>query len=87
MTTYHIFGKIKHVHGPNIGFPEEEELEVLKAGELVIIDLDYIYDENDTNIEWPDGSSISRECERRYRADKNKQRLEKIRARKMNESR
>lgn len=38
---------------------------ILKTGEYVIIDLDYIYRENAVNIEW--GNSMTREFERRYR--------------------
>lgn len=74
---YHILSGINHVHAPNIGFPEEQT-EVLGPGELVIIDLDYIYPENSQDIIWPDGASISRRFERKYKFEKNMQRLEKI---------
>lgn len=77
---YHILSGINHVHAPNIGFPEEQT-EVLGPGELVIIDLDFIYAEGDKNIIWPDGATISRKFERKYKFEKNMQRLEKIKQR------
>lgn len=77
----HILIGINHVHEPNIGFPEEQT-EVLGPGELVIIDLDYIYAEDAQNIIWPDGASISKKLERKYKFGKNMQRLEKIKQRK-----
>ncbi len=36
-------GKPKRSFGPNVGISKDEDVEVLGAGELVIIDLDYIY--------------------------------------------
>ena len=69
---------IKEIHRPNIGFPEErssqQEMlrEPLKAGDIVIIDLDFIYEENDRNIIWEDYPSHSIEFEMRYRKEKTK---------------
>lgn len=81
---------IKEVHRPNIGFPEErnsqQEMlrEPLKAGDIVIIDLDFIYEENDRNIIWEDYPSHSIEFEIRYRKEKTQERLQKIQERRKN---
>lgn len=57
-----------------VGYIEDEDFstndEVLKAGELVIIDSDYIYYENDPYIEW--GDSLAAKFEDRYKLEKNR---------------
>lgn len=37
------FNGIENVYKPNLGFEENNDVEVLKKGELVLIDLDYVY--------------------------------------------
>lgn len=63
------FDRVDEVHGPNIGFPDDDKVECLEPGELVVLDLDYIFDESDPKIIWPFGGSISRELEDRYQAE------------------
>ncbi len=47
---------------------------ILKEGDLVILDADFIYDENDPNINWPNISSFFSydEFEKRYQSEKKK---------------
>ena len=51
-----------------------ETQNVLDEGELVVIDLDYIFDANDTKIAWPKGR-YSREFEQRYQEEMRKKNL------------
>lgn len=55
-------------YGPNLGFKSDESpSRVLKAGELVIIDVDFIYDENEGSISTPGRNS--EEFEKRYQKE------------------
>ena len=49
-----------------LGLEEYRGNEVLKAGDYVILDADWIFDENDKNIEYSDSKNIVMEFEKRY---------------------
>lgn len=56
-----------------VGYREDEEFdlneEVLRKGELVILDSDYIFLENDPHIQW--GNPLATQFEERYQLEKN----------------
>lgn len=54
----------------NKGFDKDID-DVLKKGEYVIIDTDFLYNESDKNIKW--GNVLSSEFERRYKEEINKE--------------
>lgn len=54
-------------HGPNLGFGNEEQSKVLEAGELVVVDLDFIFAEDDPNIRI--STDFSRNFEKRYQRE------------------
>lgn len=51
---------------------------ILKEGDLVILDADFIYDEKDSNINYADKREICNEFEERYQREKNKNDDEKL---------
>lgn len=51
--------------------------DILETDEFVIIDLDYIWEENSEEIRWPVGGSLSREFEKRYCEEKESKDKEK----------
>ena len=62
-----------YVHHTNVGFEEPRRIEILPAGELVILDLDYIYDITDYqkgNYVIPSGGNRFKELEERYQKEK-----------------
>ena len=64
--------------GTGAGFEtQDENQEILNAGEYVIIDLDYIWEENYENIIWPSGGSLSFEFEKMYKKEKANESAEK----------
>ena len=55
---------------PNsVGFINGKNKKDLMAGELVVLDLDFIYNENDPTIQWP-AFSCSKKFEKRYQQEK-----------------
>lgn len=54
-------------YGPNLGFGDDENSEVLEAGKLVVIDLDFIFSEDSPNIRI--STDISRSFEERYQRE------------------
>lgn len=57
--------------GKAAGFDSQpENQEVLMAGEYVILDLDFVWEEGDKSIIWPSGGSYSFEFEKRYQEEK-----------------
>ena len=46
--------------------------EALGPGELVVIDLDWVYYENDPNIKWPQ-NGFGKQFENRYQKEKQKE--------------
>ena len=62
------FKGIKKSHHANVGIDEDNDVEVLPAGELVVIDLDYIFDVNDPNKIVP-VNSLYEKFEQRYQAE------------------
>ncbi len=59
----------KRAHHSSVGFSEGNEVDILPAGELVVIDLDYIFDENDPAVANYKQNPTINEFERRYRED------------------
>ena len=53
-----------------LGLDTKRGQTLLKAGDLVILDADFIYDENDPNIQHTDRKAIFDEFERRYQMEK-----------------
>jgi len=54
--------------GSGQGFLDENEIEILKSGEVVILDLDYIFPEDAEEIEWI--RDIAYQFEERYKLEK-----------------
>jgi hypothetical protein len=61
---------VKKAHHTNVGIEEANDVEVLPAGELVILDLDFIFDESDPKLAQAGLTSIEKEFEERYRREK-----------------
>ena len=62
-------GKEMDVAPNSVGFTNEKNKKDLMSGELVVIDLDFIYKENDPDIRWPI-FSLSESFEKRYQQEK-----------------
>ncbi len=56
-----------------LGFSDRRGSEVLKEGDLVILDADFIYDENDPNISYVNQVDINKSFSERYQKEKNEQ--------------
>jgi len=54
-------------YGPNLGFKDNERPKLLKAGKLVLVDVDFIYPEDSPEISMP--SELSEEFEKRYQRE------------------
>ncbi|MBR4110766.1 MAG: hypothetical protein IKK43_03660 [Clostridia bacterium] len=63
------FKGIEKVHHDNVGFDEDKQVEELGPGELVILDLDFIFKEGSSRIQWPRGGTLSRQFEKRYQGE------------------
>lgn len=81
--TVHFKG-VKEVHHGNVGFEEEKAVERLNAGELVILDLDYVYDARNPNIVWP-RNTLSKILEKRYKNELKEQQIEQNNIKEKNE--
>lgn len=55
-----------------LGLQTKRSETILKEGDLVILDADFIYDENDSNIHYSNKKSIYIEFEKRYQSEKNR---------------
>ena len=55
-----------------LGLEPKRGTEILEAGALVIIDADFIYDENDPKIQYTDSKYLYNEFEERYQSEKRK---------------
>lgn len=69
------FKGVKKTHHSRVGFEEDNDVDILPAGETVLLDLDYVFNANDPNMIVP-LNSLYDSLEKRYRNEQREMKKE-----------